>query len=131
MIAIASTKPYTLYVNGTKVLAGADWNQPDKADIRSLLKHGTNALAVEIKSAGAAKKPGEMAPGVIVYARIRRSGDETEEILDVPVDASWVWSSWQTAEFAEAGWKHAVELGKRELRAVEAWRYVRVAARTW
>src|SRR5207247_7440599 len=42
----ACDNSYILYVNGTKVVSGKAWEDPNLADLRSHLKKGTNVLAV-------------------------------------------------------------------------------------
>lgn len=112
---IASTQPYTLYVNGAKAIAGSDWKHPDKQDVRAHLRQGSNSLALEI-DAPAQPRDAKVPSGVLAYVRLRCSEPEVEQMFDVATDASWLWSDsaeggWKEPDFTATGWKNCAELG--------------------
>jgi hypothetical protein len=129
LVVATCDNAYTLYVNGTKVVSGKDYQQPNFADIRCHLQEGKNLFAVmavnhmpDNKAPTAEKPPTEAeanAAGFLFYARLRRGS----EVLDFGTDSSWVWSTakadgWEKPEFVAANWKPAAALGET---AMEPW----------
>ncbi|HXI54285.1 MAG TPA: DUF1549 domain-containing protein, partial [Candidatus Saccharimonadales bacterium] len=107
--AAAADNSYTLYVNGTKVAAGSDWNEPDLVNLKPHLKRGTNLLAVAaVNHTPENKPPAADQParaedanpaGFIFFAQLV-TGKET---IPVATDNSWTWSRTKTD-----GWEKPV-----------------------
>ena len=118
----ACDNSYTLYVNGTKVVSGKEWNAPNLADLRPHLKKGTNVIAVAAINhtpddkppvAGQPAKDGDANPaGFIFFTRIKTAGPT----LEISSDQSWSWTrtkseGWEKPGFAVTNAQAAAELG--------------------
>ncbi len=118
----ACDNSYTLYVNGTKVVSGKDWTEPNLADLRPHLKAGTNVLAVAAVNHTPDDKPpvaekpaveAEANPaGFICFVRIRLAS----QTLAIGTDRSWQWSKgqkegWEKAEASSEEEQPVAELG--------------------
>jgi cytochrome c553 len=118
----ACDNSYTLYVNGTKVVSGKDWNSPNLADLRPHLKAGTNFIAVAAVNhtpdnkppvAGQPVKESDANPaGFIFFARIKT----TAQRIEIGSDTTWQWSrtksdGWEKPAFAFTDAQPAAELG--------------------
>ncbi|HXJ60666.1 MAG TPA: DUF1549 domain-containing protein [Verrucomicrobiae bacterium] len=121
--AVASCdNSYTLYVNGTKVGSGKDFNEPNLVNIRSQLKAGTNWIAVTAINHTRDDKP--PAPnqrlgqedanpaGFIFVSRLRVRG----QLLQVGTDRSWTFSKqakegWEKSDTELTDASNAFELG--------------------
>ena len=118
----ACDNSYTLYVNGTKVVSGKEWNSPNLADLRPHLKKGTNVIAVAAINhtpddkppvTGQPAKDSDANPaGFIFFTRIKTTGST----LEIGSDHSWTWTrtkseGWEKPGFAVADSSSAVELG--------------------
>lgn len=77
----------TVWINGEKVAAGDNWNEPVEADIKSRLKPGENVIEAEIANAGGA------AAFVAKIALLGRDGSDRYVVTD---------DSWQIAEARDA-----------------------------
>jgi hypothetical protein len=113
---------YTLYVNGTKVVSGKDYTDPNLADLRPHLKTGTNVIAVAAVNHTPDNKPppADQPPrdadanpaGFLFFSRIRLASGTVE----VASDASWGWSKqkkegWEKRDFIMEDAQPAAELG--------------------
>jgi mono/diheme cytochrome c family protein len=111
-IAIAGAdNSYTLYVNGKKVVAGKNYAQLDRADIRLKLVKGANYFAIAAVNEGDSPNPA----GAFLYV-YARSDDKSRKIMDFGTDSSWSWSTnkvkgWEKPGFTPNGWLAAAELG--------------------
>jgi mono/diheme cytochrome c family protein len=118
----ACDNSYTLYVNGTKVVSGKDWNEPNLADLRTHLKKGTNVIAVAaVNHAPDNKPPAAGKPvsdvdanpaGFIFFTRIKAG----ERATELGSDRTWLWSGrgpdgWEKVGFATDEGQAAAELG--------------------
>lgn len=124
LVAATCDNSFTLYVNGSKVLSGSDFNHPRFADIHSKLRPGENVFAVAaVNHTPDNKPPAEDKPaldadanpaGFLLYARLRQGG----QVLDFGTDASWIWSKtkldhWEQPDFIPADATAAAEIGGR------------------
>ena len=122
----ACDNSFTLYVNGTKVATGSDWNQPNLLDLRSYLKKGTNLIAVAAVNhtrenkqppTDAAARNTEANPaGFIFVATIQGANTSTALVSD----RSWQWSrrksqNWMKPGAMLTGAQPAAELGSASL----------------
>jgi len=118
----ACDNSYTLYVNGTRLGSGKDWNTPNLFDLRPHLKAGTNVIAVAAVNntpdnkppvAGQAPKASDANPaGFIFFTRIKT----TAQKIEIGSDSSWQWSrtktdGWEKPAFAFTDAQPAAELG--------------------
>ena len=115
---------FKLFINGKEVASGNDHTKPKLVDIRKHLVKGENLFAVEAVNGKA--KPDDAAAdqanpaGFILYVFVRSqqivNGVETEKVMDLVSDKSWVWSKertngWTKSGFAADDWARASELG--------------------
>jgi mono/diheme cytochrome c family protein len=136
-LVIAADNRFTVFVNGREIAGGSNFRQPRLLDLKPYLVAGTNLLAVRAVndpnlSPGSSATGGNPA-GVIAYAHLRNRteirGVEREEVLDLATDRHWRWSlephnGWTSAEFDDAGWGQASELGPADIgpwRIEEPW----------
>lgn len=118
----ACDNSYTLYVNGTRLGSGKDWNTPNLFDLRPHLKAGSNVIAVAAINhtpdnkppvAGQAPKASDANPaGFIFFARIK----STAQKIEMGSDSTWQWSraktdGWEKPAFAFTDAQPAAELG--------------------
>ena len=97
---------FKLFLNGSPVLNGRDWNSLEAADVTKLLKQGENILAVEATNEGGPA-------GLLVQLKVTGTSGQ---VVNVVSDASWlaaaeVKGKWQQADFDDAAWKPAQVLG--------------------
>ncbi len=124
--AVACDNSFTLYVNGSKVTAGNDWNAPSLVDLRPHLKKGTNLIAVAAVNHTRDNKPpaeGRAAPdternpaGFIFVAKLQSK----EKATEIVSDQTWEWSRQKSADWMKPGGalteaRPAVELGPPSL----------------
>ncbi len=105
----ACDNSYTLWVNGTKVVSGKEWNSPNLADLRPHLKVGTNFIAVAAVNHTPDDKPpvadqpsqdSDANPaGFIFFARIKTAGPT----LEIGSDQSWTWTRTKSDGWEESG----------------------------
>lgn len=100
-----------VFVNGSAVSFNAKPGVSElvRGDIRSLLKAGSNLIAVEATNTGADRSPA----GLLVYLKIR-AGDR---VLDIGTDASWQTASgasdlWKLPDGGNNQWAASVVLGE-------------------
>ncbi len=120
--AVACDNSFTLYVNGSKVATGSDWNAPSLVDLRPHLRKGTNLIAVAAvnHTRDNARPPEDRAApddernpaGFIFVAKLQSKSNTTEVVSD----QSWVWSrqkspDWMKPRATLADAKPAAELG--------------------
>lgn len=118
----ACDNSYTLYVNGTRVGSGKDWNTPNLFDLRPHLKAGTNVIAAAAVNhtpdnkppvASTPPKASDANPaGFIFFTRIKTSAQK----IEIGSDSSWQWSrtktdGWEKPAFAFTDAQPAAELG--------------------
>lgn len=97
---------YTLYLNGERVVSGAEWSSPNLADLKPYLRAGANVLVVAASNhtsanqppkPGATPNPADANPaGLMALVRITTPTG----VVDIATDASWTW----TRSFAD-GWE--------------------------
>jgi len=98
-----------VFVNGKPVGSGDNFNHVAEFDVASLLRPGTNVLAVAVENGGPKPNPA----GLIAALEVRLGNGETGKFS---TDREWLAAtnadeSWQTRTSADAGWKAARELG--------------------
>ncbi|MBA4149521.1 MAG: DUF1553 domain-containing protein [Verrucomicrobia bacterium] len=128
-VVVTSDNSFILYVNGTKIGEGNDFNKPYLFDLREVLKNGANIIAVRAANHlpnNALPKPGELVPGtenpagLLLYARVRSGKESDEKVMDFATDKTWIWSraevsGWEKKGFAAAEWSNAIELGAAQM----------------
>ena len=106
-----------VHVNGNRAKGtdSGDWNQPSVLDIRTLLKAGTNLIAIEAVNGGDGANPA----GLLVYGKIRGSKAKPTAVLDVASDASWFVSTTASPTWMDpsptGSWSKAKILGGTDL----------------
>ncbi len=103
---ITADNAFTVWVNGVQVGKGDDWKRVYRFDVRKLLAHGNNVIAVEAKNS-------EGPAGLLVRLGYVPNGMSK---LAVVSDGSWRSSKtaaegWQQADFKDADWQPARVLG--------------------
>ena len=83
--ALTCDNEYTLYVNGRKVQADANWESVELVGLDAHIRPGRNEILIVAKNGGSTPN----AAGLIFEARIRRA-DKSETI--VATDATWEWT---------------------------------------
>ncbi|MFA6545123.1 MAG: DUF1549 domain-containing protein [Limisphaerales bacterium] len=73
---------FTLYVNGTLVATGDNWENPEAIPLESKLNKGANVITLVAKNGGTAPNPA----GVIFEARIKLADGES---ISIATDAAW------------------------------------------
>ena len=111
--AIACDNSFTLYVNGQKVHAGDNWEEPEAALLTPRLKAGPNEVLIVAKNGGAGPNPA----GLFFEARWL---NETGKPESLPSDASWQWSKSLPAangkyKAAPSDWQSAALVAKPEV----------------
>ncbi len=108
-VSMTADNSFELEVNGRRALQGDNFNQVATADISSLLRPGTNLLAVTAQNGGETPNPA----GLLGSLRITfRDG----QILQVPTDRRWQAAPTADAESAStADWSDAKELGRFDM----------------
>ncbi len=105
-LEITADDGYRAWINGTFVGEGKDWHTVQRYDVRKLLVHGKNVLAVEgINSSGPA--------GLLAKLAFTPNGRPRQAILS---DAAWKSASqaadgWQKADFDDRKWAAVKVLG--------------------
>ncbi|MBD3267008.1 Bacterial alpha-L-rhamnosidase, partial [bacterium] len=107
--AMTGDNRFVMWINGTKVGGGDNFNVPFQFPIADELQNGKNIIAIEAENMGAEANPA----GLIGCLRIQLA-DHTP--LTVRTDASWLTAKNKAAGWAEAGfdaakWKNAKEIG--------------------
>jgi hypothetical protein len=100
---------FECWVNGRPAGSGDDFSHAYRMNIASLLKPGTNVIAVEAVNGGDAPNPA----GLIAQLRIVYGPGH---VVEVPTDSHWeaaqtVAANWRTEPGAANGWAEAMELG--------------------
>jgi len=98
---VAADNTFTVFVNGKQVASGAGWQSAHRADIRPLLRTGSNVIAVRAENAGGPA-------GLLVELRVGR--------LNITTDKTWRTSDkeedgWTQLTFDESHWVAAEEIG--------------------
>ncbi|MEP6664203.1 MAG: DUF1553 domain-containing protein, partial [Verrucomicrobiota bacterium] len=124
-IFVVCDNSFTLFVNGKKIGAGADFTKEFLYDIRSDLREGKNVIAIEAVNFVAANVPptsqnvgkdSDNPAGLVVYARVRGQENGAEKVMDFASDKTWIFSSqkiseWEQEGFTAQDWTNAAELG--------------------
>jgi hypothetical protein len=84
--AITCDNSYTLYLNGQKVAAGENWEQPDLVPLTGRIKAGANELVIVAKNAGSGPNPA----GLFAQLRLFRADGSFDTMAS---DASWQWTT--------------------------------------
>lgn len=109
---------FVLFVNGRKVAASQNWEQPLVSDIAKFLQVGENVIAIEatnwpdLENKKGTQFKGDN-PAALIFFASGVSDGKTDWTLGT--DAEWLWSKtapakWQQKGFDTAGWQHASEL---------------------
>ena len=85
---VTADNSFTLYVNGAKVAASENWENPETVTLESRLKAGANEILIIARNGGAAPNPA----GLFFEARVRLP-EGREEIIGT--DATWQWTKSQ------------------------------------
>ena len=109
---------FVLYVNGRKVAASDDWQNPTRVDLAPVLVKGPNTIAVEAinwpdKATGKGLQAGPNNPAGFAFVGRAWAGDKP--IWSGSSDASWRWADgvgpgWEKPGLDTSGWKPAVVL---------------------
>jgi hypothetical protein len=96
-----------VWLNGQRVAATDNWQEPTQVDVKAALRRGRNVLAVECRDD---KKPA----GLLLRLALLPPDGRRQFILS---DASWRQSTqgpkgWEQIDFDDAKWTSAVDLGK-------------------
>jgi hypothetical protein len=107
--SITADNSFSLWVNGSKVLYGTNFNRINNKDILSVLRPGENFLSVAAENIGQSPNPA----GLIGVFELKYE-DGTKELLYT--DASWrvglqANADWLRTAVTPADWKPAVVLG--------------------
>jgi putative heme-binding domain-containing protein len=105
-VEITADNTYTLWVNGTQVGSGKNWQDVDKYDVKKHLRHGENILAVQAGNEGGPA-------GLVVKLSYIPNGRSGEVLVS---DGKWKTSKtatkgWQAVEFDDKKWTTARVLG--------------------
>ncbi|MGO9200184.1 MAG: glycosyl hydrolase [Limisphaerales bacterium] len=108
-LVMTADNSFECWVNGRPAGTGDDFNHTYQMNIASLLKPGTNVIAVEAANGGAAPNPA----GLIARLRIQYGAGH---VVETPTDARWeaaetVAANWRTEPGAANAWAAAMELG--------------------
>jgi len=113
---------YTLYLNGARVVSGADWGSPNLADLKPYLRTGPNVLVVaasnhtsanQAPKEGATPNPADANPaGLMALVRLTTPSG----VVDIATDSSWTWTrsfadGWEMPGHNPADARPAAELG--------------------
>ncbi|HYG77322.1 MAG TPA: DUF1549 domain-containing protein [Planctomycetota bacterium] len=83
--AITCDNSFTLYVNGKKIAAGENWEEPSGVMLDGL-KQGANEILIVAKNGGTAPNPA----GLFFEARLKLADGSESKLI---TDASWQWTS--------------------------------------
>ncbi len=100
---ISCDNAFTLYLNGTKIGGGTEWNKLTALDLRAALRPTGNILAVE------ALNTLEGAAGLVAYVQFR----EGKKVAGFGSDPTWICSpqlfkGWEQPGFIPLDWPNAV-----------------------
>ena len=105
-VAVADNS-YTLWVNGSRVVKGDAWTEPNFINLRPHLQVGENVIAIQATNGGDGPNPA----GAIFYARLEIKGERR----DFASDSSWKTgrrsAGWEKPGYDDAKWVAASELG--------------------
>jgi hypothetical protein len=110
VVRVCADNAAVLYVNGKEAGSTGRWEEPLEFDVTSLVREGSNVLAVRATNATDAPSPA----GLLVEWRVEpRDGKP----LTGSADSAWKWAAdgskgWQEADFDDSGWKPAVVAGR-------------------
>ena len=82
---VAADNSFTLYVNGARVTAGENWENPETVTLESRLKAGANDILIVAKNGGNGPNPA----GLYFEARVRLPDGHEETIA---TDTTWQWT---------------------------------------
>jgi len=108
-LLMTADNSFECWVNGRAAGSGEDFNRTYQMNVTSLLKPGTNLIAVAAVNGADAPNPA----GLIGLLRIDYGAGHS---VEVPTDARWeaaetVPANWRTEAAAADGWAAAMELG--------------------
>jgi hypothetical protein len=84
--AVTCDNQYTLYVNGTRVQSGDDWEKVDAVPLADHLRVGANEILIVARNAGSGPNPA----GLFFEARLQGPDQPGKTIGS---DASWQWTA--------------------------------------
>jgi DUF1680 family protein len=108
-ITVAADDMSTVYVNGKKAAETFAWQLPNSTSIKSLLKPGSNTIAIKAVNGGDIPSPA----GLI--ARVQINFKNADPIV-ITTDSSWKSANsesagWDAASFDDTNWAAAMQLG--------------------
>lgn len=106
---VACDNAFTLYVNGKRVAAGDNWEQPHNVTLTSHMKTGANEILIVASNGGNGPNPA----GLYFEARIFSDQDKFDALIS---DEAWEWTATQpekNGEFKAApkDWRKAAMVG--------------------
>ncbi|MHC4504914.1 MAG: HzsA-related protein, partial [Planctomycetota bacterium] len=116
---ITADNAFVLFVNGTKVGSGNNWQNVYSLDVKKLLTAGDNVLAVRADNWDG---PGANPAGLIGCLRVRFAKGKP---LVLHTDGRWRTSStrtgrWEAADFDDSGWRKATVIDWNGWKAITA-----------
>lgn len=103
---IVADDAYTVWINGQEVGRGHNWRHVDRYDVRKLLRHGKNVIAVRAVNhsgpAGLLVRLGYVPNG---QSKLAVMSDHTWKVADKEIPG------WQSLDFDDSAWKDARVLG--------------------
>ncbi|HTI98074.1 MAG TPA: family 78 glycoside hydrolase catalytic domain [Dongiaceae bacterium] len=110
IMTITADDQFELYVNGQLAGKGDGWGSPQQFDVASLLRPGTNLLAVVARNVGSNPNPA----GLLAKLKIE-SGQMTP--LTIDTDGNWssatnVPTGWNELAFDDSKWTPVMKLGE-------------------
>ncbi len=111
----AADNSFSLFVNGKKVAAGDNWQQPTVVDLAPHLQVGRNLIAVAaVNAVQIGKEPQSPTnpAGLVMHADLRMPGGKN---IVIETDSTWLCtpeshSNWERLDFDPQGWEAAVEV---------------------
>ncbi len=109
-ILISVDHAYKLYINGTKISEGTDWNKVDKMEVAQFLTSDKNTIAIEGINEGNIANPA----GVLFAMKVRYDADNQISIYS---DENWKSTdkepkkNWTTNDFNDSDWLGARNYG--------------------
>lgn len=108
-LRVSADDRFAARLNGHALGRGAGWHNPEEFDVTSLLKAGTNVVAIEAANMPA---PAANPAGLIACLELRFTGGGVQRLV---TDASWRCSTsqvpgWDVSDFDDAAWPHAMAL---------------------
>jgi hypothetical protein len=108
-VTMTADNSFEMWVNGRRAGAGDNFHQAFVLDVASLLRPGTNIVAVAAENGGDTPNPA----GLIGMLVLRY---DNGQMLEMPTDRQWQSArstngNWLTASFSAGAWDLAMELG--------------------